>query len=165
MSALPAPTRPAEQMRQLDYLLGIFDCEGRALAMPPGTARPVKRTLATTLDLGGHWLFMRIDEAPTPDRPDAVCGNWQITYDRRRHCFLSLWTDSLGRWAEQTSDGWKEDTLEFVGAVPVNDKPGAVRDTLVRRSADEMLFLVEFQVDGTWTRALETTCRRRATAR
>jgi len=149
-----APPPPAAQIGQLAYFIGTFDCEGTALQVP------VKRKLISKMDLDGHWLFMRIDEAPSPDRPHPVCGNWQMTFDRAKDCFVSVWTDTLGRWAVQTSPGWEDDRMMFTGDIPVDGKPGTVRDILVRRSADEMLFLVEFRVDGAWTRYLDTTCKR-----
>ena len=148
-------------MGQLDPLLGTFDCEGEVLATPFSRRSALKRTLTTTLDLDGHWLFMRIQEEATSARPRPTHGNWQITFDRARGCFLSLWADNLGRWAVQTSPGWEDGSIAFTGDIPVNGKPGAVRDILVRRSADELLFLVEFRIDGAWTRFLESTCRRR----
>jgi hypothetical protein len=165
MTAAFTPPPPAEQLHQLDFLLGTFDCDGRVLATPFSSEQPLKRTLDTRRDLDGHWLFMRIDEAATRERPHPTCGNWQITFDQRRDCFASVWTDNLGRWALQTSNGWTGDTLQFTGDALVAGKPGAVRDTLVRRGADEMLFVVEFHVDGAWARFLESTCKRRQAPR
>jgi hypothetical protein len=147
-------------MGQLSYLIGTFECQGEVLATPLSAQALVRRKLTTRLDLDGHWLFMRIDEAETPDRPHPVSGNWQITYDRAKECFVSLWSDGLGRWAVQTCPGWEDDSLTFTGDILVGDKQGSVRDILVRRGAFEMLFLVEFQVYGEWTRYLETICRR-----
>jgi len=156
-----APTRPHPQLRQLDYLIGTFDCDGEVLATPFSMRHPMQRTLTSKLDLDGHWLFMRIDDVTTAEHPRPIRGNWQITFDQAEDRFVSLWADNLGRWALQTSAGWEGDSVAFVGDALVNGKPGAVRDTLTRRSADEMHFLVEFQIDGVWTRYLESTCRRR----
>jgi hypothetical protein len=156
-----APTRPAAQTTELDYLVGTFDCEGEVLATPFSDRTPLKRTLSSKRDLDGHWLFMRIDEAATSARPQPVSGNWQLAFDRSKGCFVGLWSDNLGRWAVQTSPGWEGDSLAFTGDTLVDGKPGSVRDTLTRRSADEMLFVVEFRIDGAWTRYLESACRRR----
>jgi hypothetical protein len=82
--------------------------------------------------------------------------NWQITFDGRQACFVALWTDTLGPWAVRTSPGWEDDRIAFTGATVVDGQPGLVRDTLTRRSGDELLFVVEFQVDGAWRRFLES---------
>lgn len=154
-SSLPAP-----QMRELSYFVGHFGCQGLVLDTTFSARHVFSRTLDGKIDLDGHWFFMRIDEAQTPEHAQPVRGNWQITFDRRAGCFVSLWTDNMGRWAEQRSPGWEGNRMAFTGDALVNQHPGAVRDTLVRNSADEMRFLVDFEIEGNWTRFIELTCLR-----
>lgn len=151
---------PAPQMRQLDYFVGHFRCQGLVLDTPFSLRHRFSRTLDGRMELDGHWFLMRIDEAETTEHTQPVRGIWQITFDRNAACFVSLWTDNMGRWAEQRSRGWDGNSLAFTGAALVNQRPGAVRDTLVRNTADEMRFLVDFEIEGSWSRFLELTCVR-----
>ena len=155
-------SRPAPQMGELDYFVGQFGCEGFVLDTPFSARHQFSRTLDGRIDLDGHWFFMRIDELETPAHTQPVRGNWQITFDRKAGCFVSLWTDNMGRWAEQRSPGWEGDNMAFTGPALVNQRPGAVRDTLVRNTVDEMSFLVDFEIEGCWTRFIELTCVRSA---
>ena len=151
---------PAPQMQELDYFVGRFECRGQVLDTPFSERHSFKRTLNGKMDLDGHWFFMRIDEVETSEHPQPVRGNWQITFDRDAARFVSLWTDNMGRWAEQHSPGWAGNSIAFTGSALVNQRPGAVRDTLIKDTADAMRFLVDFQIDGTWIRFIELTCIR-----
>ena len=103
----------------------------------------------------------QIDERKTAEHSRPLCGNWQMTFDRKVGIFVSLWTDNLGRWAEQSSPGWQGDSL----AATVGESPAVVRDTLIKTDADEMRFLVDFQIHDVWIRFMSLTCRRLRPAR
>lgn len=151
---------PAAQMRELDYLVGEWSCHGEVLETPFSTRHSVERALNSKMDLDGHWLLMQIDERKTAEHPRPLCGNWQMTFDRKIGVFVGLWTDNLGRWAEQSSPGWEGDNLAFTGPTIVGDSPAVVRDTLIKVGADEMRFLVDFQIHGAGIRFMSLTCRR-----
>src|SRR5262245_31236675 len=95
------PAESAAQMQSLSYLLGDFECHGEVLDTPFSTRHAFTRFLHGTMDLDGHWFFMRIDEVQTPEHPRPLRCNWQMTFDRSAQCFVSLWTDNMGRWAKQ----------------------------------------------------------------
>jgi hypothetical protein len=154
------PLEPAAQMRQLDCLVGAWSCRGEVLETPFSTQHSVERAMNAEMDLDGHWLFMLIDERKTAEHPRPLSGNWQMTFDRRAGHFVSLWTDNLGRWAEQSSPGWEGDRLAFTGPTTVDDRPAVVRDTLIKNGAGGLGFLVDFQIRGAWFRFMTLTCKR-----
>jgi hypothetical protein len=154
------PPLAAPQMSELVYLVGTFECQGEVLDSPLSTRHPLRRSMLGKLDLDGHWLFMRHDDLSTREHPQPIRGNWQITFDRSDQRFASIWTDNFGRCFAQSSPGWEGNSLAFTGSTTMSGQLGNVRDVFVRRGADEMSFLVDYQIEGVWGRVIELVCKR-----
>jgi hypothetical protein len=157
------PPHPAPQMRELAYLVGKFECQGEVLDSPLSARHHMERSMVGKLDLDGHWLVMRHEDLGTPEHPQPIRGNWQFTFDRTGQHFSSVWTDNFGRCFSQRSPGWEDNSLAFTGTTPMSGRLGNVRDVFVKRSADEMSFLVDYQIDGVWARVIELVCTRAKT--
>src|SRR5215471_18168141 len=95
---MAGPPKPAPEMKQLDFFVGSWKCDGKMLASPFGAEHPIKDTATGKADLDGFWVHVRIEEKKTKESPMPLKGNFQITYDPVDKKFHAIWNDNFGGW-------------------------------------------------------------------
>jgi hypothetical protein len=156
----PAP-KPAKEMDQLKVYDGAWTCEGSVPESPLGPARKTSTTVKFHSDLDGMWLSLRVDEAASKDNPHPYKGVGHMGYDAAAKKFLILWTDNTGGWAAQTSSGWEQDRMIWVGEGSMSGGKVSARDTFTKQGAD-LQHLGELQIEGKWVTVQDEVCRHAA---
>ena len=109
----------------------------------------------------GFWLRFNTAELPDGDNPNPLSATYVLGYDTSAGKYVSIWFDSNGGHATQTSAGWDDQTLVLDGQMTVGGFTFPLRDTFLRRTDDEYYHLAEVDMGQGWIRADEETVRRR----
>src|SRR5262249_46635887 len=107
--AMPAP-KPAPEMAQLKPFEGNWSCRREGPAGPLGPGQKTKSTVKSHTGMGGFWQVGTVTMAAPP-----MEGSFHITYDAGQKKYVMLWVDTMGGYAQQTSNGWEGDTMVFTG--------------------------------------------------
>lgn len=150
--------KPAPEMSQLEFFEGSWTCQGKVNESPMGPAGEVQSTADIKRDLGGFWQSGSI-KATMKNMPPME-GRFHVTYDPGRKQFVMMWVDSMGGWAQNTSNGWKGDTIVYEGESHMGPQTMTARDTFTRTDAATMTHTWEAQMNGKWTPLGEETCKK-----
>jgi uncharacterized protein DUF1579 len=154
------PPKPAPEMKQLDFFLGTWKCDGKMLANPMGPEHAMKTTATGKTDLDGFWVSVRVEEKKTKDSPMPIKGNFQMTYDAAGKKFQAVWVDNFGGWGPATSTGWEGDKMTFTGEMFGGGQKMGSRDSFTKKSDKEMVHVGEMQMGGKWSTMMEETCKK-----
>jgi hypothetical protein len=160
-----APPKPAAEMSQLSYMVGTWNCSGKAFASPFGPEHATEGVGKAQMALGGFRLVIHYDEAKTAANPMPYHGLQVVGWDSAQKAFDSVCFDVFGGACTQTSPGWKGNALVFEGTALMGGQKMGARDTFTKVSANEMTHKGEMQgADGKWAAGDEETCTRVAKA-
>ena len=160
-----APPKPATELGQLGYMVGTWNCSGKAFASPFGPEHASEGVAHAQMAMGGFRLVIHYDEMKTAANPMPYHVLQVVGWDAAQKAFDSHCFDSFGGACTQTSPGWKGDALVFDGSAAMGGQKMGARDTFTKVSATEMKHKGEMQgPDGKWMAADEETCIKGAKA-
>jgi hypothetical protein len=158
---MAGPPKPAPEMKQLDFFMGTWKCDGKMNAVPGiGAEHAMKSTATGKSDLDGFWVSVRVEEKKTKDSPLPIKGNFNMTYDAAAKKFEGLWNDNFGGWGHATSPGWEGDKIAFTGDMFMMGQKMGSRDSFTKKGDKEMVHTGEMQQGGKWTQIMEETCKK-----
>jgi hypothetical protein len=157
---MAGPPKPAPEMKQLDFFMGTWKCDGQMKATPMGGEHPMKTTATGKSDLDGFWVNVRVEEKKSKESPTPIKGNFQMTYDATGKKFHGLWNDNYGGWGNATSPGWEGDKISFTGDMYGMGQKMGSRDSFTKKSDKEMVHTGEMQMGGKWMVLMEETCKK-----
>lgn len=149
---------PHPALDQLKYFAGTWRCTGISNAQ--GKAHPTTARATAAWDRGGSVLSIRYQEQKSEANPTPLSAVEHLSYSQKLRKLVAEQSDSFGRRGSHTSAGWEGNKLVWAGEAHQAGMKTASRETFVRTGDDEFSHLGEFQVNGTWTRQVEETCRR-----
>ena len=150
--------KPAPEMSQLAYFEGSWTCQGKMNESPMGPAGEMQSTAEIKRDLGGFWQSGMIKG--TMKNMPPMEGRFHVTYDPAAKQFVMMWVDNMGGWAQNTSSGWKGDTMVYTGESHMGPQKMRTRDTFTR-AAGTMKHAWEAELNGKWTPLGEETCKKK----
>ena len=150
--------KPAPEMSQLAFFEGSWTCQGKMNASPMGPAGEMQSTADIKKDLGGFFQSGMI-KATMKGMP-PMDGRFHVTYDPGGKQFVMFWVDNMGGWAQNTSSGWKGDTMVYSGESHMGPQKMQTRDTFTRGTGT-MKHMWEAQMDGKWMTLGEETCKKK----
>jgi hypothetical protein len=152
---------PPPQLAELDYFRGTWDAEGIFHATPFSAQKPIRMLIEANLVYRGFWLQFNTAELADADNQNPLSATYVIGYDTGADAYQSIWFDSNGGRATQTSAGWNDGKLVLEGEMTAGGFTFPLRDTFVRRTDDEYYHLGEVDMGQGWIPADEETVRRR----
>jgi Protein of unknown function (DUF1579) len=155
------PPKPAPELANAKYLVGTWSCTGEAPESPFGPAHKTETTVMMKPDLDGFWIDGTVTEKKTASNPHPVKGMVHVGYDSAAKQFVMLWIDNFGARSTETSPGWEGDTLNFSGEMMMMGENTPVKDTFVKKGANELTHRGEMSMKGENHMMVEETCKRR----
>jgi hypothetical protein len=155
-----AAPKPDPAMRQLDFFVGVWLCDGRDSASSLGPEHPVQARIEFVPDLDGVWLAVHWQEQPT----SANTSPWKLenafTYDPTAREFVFLARDNTGIASSGTSAGWHGDAFVVSGSFGGDGKQIRFRDTYTRTGDGAFDFATEVDYGGQWTTDATLDCKK-----
>lgn len=158
-SAQQEMPKPAPEMAQIANFEGTWTCEGKMFETPMSPAGTIKSTTEIRRELNGFFQTGTIKGTAANMPPFE--GRFHATYDPGLKRFVMLWVDNMGGWAQNTSEGWKGDTMIYEGEGHMGGQTMKGRDTFVRSGPSTMKHTWAMQIDGKWVNAGEETCQKK----
>jgi len=162
----PAPARPstppgpAKELEALQPFEGAWTCEAMVPAPGAGPAQVIRSEMTLRRDLGGFWYAGRWVQEPTAERPQPLTRLFFWTYDPVLWKFAGGWLDDRGGWSAQTSPGWEDGRLTWIGHVTLTGQKATAREIYTPTRPGEFLHVHEVLDFTSWTRIAEERCRR-----
>jgi hypothetical protein len=153
------PPKPAPEMSQMAYFEGNWTCSGKMIDSPMGPGGPTKSTVNARRDLDGFFVT-GVVKGTMPNMP-PIEGRFHMTYDTGLKQFVMLWIDNMGAWAQNTSPGWKGDTLVYEGDGHMGGQTMKGRDTFTKSGPTSMKRVSEMEMNGKWMPMGEETCTKK----
>jgi hypothetical protein len=147
-------------LENLAFFEGRWRGTGTFFAMPWTAEKPIEMTIEVTRELGGGWYLTHTAERGGVENPHPLSALYLWGYDAAAGHYVAYWFDSNGGRAEQTSTGWVDDTLVFLGVMRAGGMTFPLRDTFVRKGPDSYYHLGEVELDGQWAAVDEEELRR-----
>ena len=159
-AAPTTPTRPPE-LAQLDFFQGNRSCTGKTFASPMGPEHATTATVHGTRAVGDMWLHISYDENKTAANPAPYHVGVYMGYDSGNKKFVEGCVDNFGGYCTLSSSGWNGDTMVFEGTADGSGPTVNVRDTFVKKGANEMTHTGEIQGENKqWSKTDEETCHK-----
>ena len=155
-----APTPPIE-LDQLKKFKGDWICTGEVPKGPLGPARKTSTSVSFRTDLDGMWISGQVEEAASPANPHAYRGTAYMTYDTAAKEFITLWVDNTGGWGRQTTKGWDQSRIVWLGEGSLMGSKVTARDTFTDQGAD-LKHVGEVQINGKWSLVQNEFCKPKA---
>jgi hypothetical protein len=152
-AAAVAGSPPAEQLHELDFLLGKLDCTFNTGVTSRGDTR---------LTLGGNYYQLEV-HSRNPDGTPKINGQWIIGWSAVDNAFQSYYVDDAQNQGTSSSPGWQDGHLDFVGSTIL----GAAGVRALTKDhftmIDENHFTLDafVQVKGQWVLVDTQDCHRR----
>lgn len=130
---------PAEQMHDLDFLLGSISCVVNTGTKMKGEIHPV---------LGGHYLEWRL----TVDRENGqhVNGVFVIGWNAADKVFSSYYYDDAYMQGSSTSTGWHDGIMTFEGQYTLGEARVEIRTMFERVDEDRFVVRESMLHEGEW---------------
>lgn len=154
----------AQQMSQLNFLLGSFKC---STAPYPGFGKlPMYETTRKILDGNYYQQVVKI----TFPGAGTFTADWTLGWDSVDHNYIAQYFDNLGTTGTATSTGWKNGHLVFPGQYVKVVTPGGASGsaTGAKETAEDDYTIAgsghyidtsEILKDGKWTVAGASNCQ------
>ena len=162
---LTAVTAAANQhmenpMKQLEPLLGTWQCTGIAYATPwfPEHATTAEVTQKWAMD--GKWLMYSYAEKKTAENPMPFAASGYMGYDPEMKMYVVGGVDSTGGYATGASNGWTGDALVFEGPWHIGGMTAKSRDTFTKKG-NQITHLGELEYEGKWLKMGQETCTKK----
>ena len=149
--------KPDPKSKELQWFVGSWQCTGKSWGM--GKELPTKANVVVAWTLNGFWLQTKYVETKTEKNVYPIAATLLWSYDAGQKQFVSGSVDNTGGYSTEASDGWKGDTLTWSGAGH-GMMPGNVRETFLKKSANELVHTGETETKGAWMKTDEERCKR-----
>lgn len=150
----PAPAPPAPEVAALGkQLAGAWSCKGVALH-GDGSSQPLQPSLAIKLDLDDAWLVTTLVEKAGNLKRTEYC-----TYDATAKEWTRVQLINTSARALSTSPGEQNGKWTWTGTAtsPTGTQP--LRDC-EQRDGKQLRLWGEAQLDGTWQKTYDVTCKK-----
>lgn len=155
---LPRP----ELLRQLDFFVGLWDCDGVAEASHLGARHALRSTFEMHRALGGRWYRLQCVEQATPENPSPITVTNHWGYDAEHGCLVRSFHASTGAWGTASSAGFVDGTLVWDGEISQsNGLRLRFRQTVSKTGPNSLDEAMDVEIDGVWVRRGSLCCRRR----
>ncbi|HYK00637.1 MAG TPA: DUF1579 family protein [Thermoanaerobaculia bacterium] len=150
-----------DMLRQLDPLVGKWQCKGMAYATPWFPEHPTVGEVSQEWILDGKWLAYTYAEKTTAENPTPFTATGYFGYDPEAKMLVVGGVDSTGGYATGASKGWKNDVLTFEGPWHIGGTTANARDTFTKNGSNEVTHLGELEYEGKWVKLGQETCTRK----
>lgn len=147
-------------LRQLDPLIGKFQCKGMAFASPMGPEHATVASVDVKWILGGQWAQFTYGEKKTTANPKPFTVTGFFGYDAEQKKYVSNGVDSMGGYGTSAADGWNGDEMVFVGPYHAGGMTMNGRDTFTKVGTNELKHMYEVEQNGSWQKMSQETCTR-----
>ncbi|MEX0938231.1 MAG: DUF1579 domain-containing protein [Pirellulales bacterium] len=160
---VPQPSKPTEQHKWLQQLVGEWETRGEMSAGPEKDPIVCEGT-ENIRSIGGLWT---ISENKSNYMGVEVTGVMTLGYDAKAEKFVGTWVDSmfnhLWKYEGTLSDDGKKLTLMTEGPSPTEpDQMFKYRESIEIKSPDQKVFTSAIQVeDGQWVTFATITAQRK----
>lgn len=151
----------ADPLRQLDPLVGMWQCKGTAYQTPWFPEHPTVGEVSQKWILDGKWLAFTYAEKKTTQNPMPFTATGYFGYDPEVKMYVVGGVDSTGGYSTGASSGWAGDAMTFEGPWHIGGMTSKARDTFTRKSANEVTHKGELEYEGKWMTLSEETCTRK----
>ena len=148
------------KLKELQPIIGTFQCTGTAFASPMAPEHPTKATVHATWTVGGAWLQIRYTEIKTAKNPHPfdLLALWGYTEETQ--VFVAGTVDVMGGYSTSQSRGWEDDKFVLTGPMHSGGSTSNGRDTFTRVGRNEIDHEGEMEVNGTWQKTDKEVCKR-----
>ena len=150
-----------DMLRQLDPLVGTWQCKGIAYTTPWFPEHPTAATVSQEWTLGGKWLAFTYAEKKSAENPMPFTTTGFFGYDPEVKMLVVVGVDSAGGYSTESGSGWVGDVLTFEGPWHMGAMTAKVRDTFTKKSAREVAHMGELEYEGKWMKLGQETCTRK----
>src|SRR4051794_12608777 len=148
------------KLKEVQVVLGSWQCTGMTFASPYGPEHPTKATVHGTWILGGAWLQINYTEMKTAKNPHPYAVQAVWSYDEEPKAFVAGSTDNTGGYSTQKSPGLEGDKLVFTGPMHGGGMTMNSRDIFTRVGKNEIRHESEMEEKGVWKPLDKETCKR-----
>jgi hypothetical protein len=150
-----------DMLRQLDPLVGTWQCKGIAYATPWFPEHQTLGDVSQKWILDGKWLAFTYAEKKTERNPMPFTATGYFGYDPEVKMLVVGGVDSGGGYSTGASSGWVGDVLTFEGPWHMGAMTSKARDTFTKKGANEMTHLGELEYEGKWMKLGQEMCTRK----
>jgi Protein of unknown function (DUF1579) len=151
----------ADPMRQLDPMIGMWQCKGTAFQTPWFPEHPTTAEVSEKWILDGKWVAFTYAEKKTAQNPMPFTATGYFGYDPELKMYVVGGVDSIGGYSTGASKGWMGDTITFEGPWHMGAMTATSRDTFTKKGANEIRHKGELEYEGKWMTLGEETCTRK----
>lgn len=155
--AMMAAPKPAEEMKQLKDMVGVWKCEGKMVM--GGKEIPEKSGATFTWDLDKHFLSARYDSPKTKENPTGYKGRVMYGWDPVAKQFVAMGVDNMGGISVMTSKGWSGETMEWTGKTKAMGKEHDAHQKVMKTGPREVA-LSGGMGSGAEAMTWESTCKK-----
>jgi hypothetical protein len=157
MAPMEAP-KPNPALDQIKYFAGTWSCTG--MAWVDGKEHNTTGKVTMAWDLDNFFMDLRYQERKTAANPHPITAveHWGYSDELKR--LIAGQVDSMGGYGTQSSAGWEGDSMVWTGDSHTMGMKVPTRDTFVRKGVDEVTHLGESQMNGSWVKQDQETCKR-----
>ncbi|MEA2604112.1 MAG: hypothetical protein QOF89_5104 [Acidobacteriota bacterium] len=155
-----APPGPGSELGQLSFFAGEWSCKGHVEATPFGPAHATQATVHLSKELGGFWYVGHYAEKKTAENPQPMSFEFVEGYAPAAKTFTLDGFDAFGNRSHQTSPGWKDGKLVYVGESTGDGPATPARDTFTKKGDAALEHMGEMQIEGKWTAIDRESCTR-----
>jgi hypothetical protein len=149
---------PAPQLKDNEhFFVGHWSCTGKSMGGPMGPAGPRSSKLAASMDLGGHWMQLKVTPQEGPMKGKEMVDSFS-GWDGTQHVRFDF---GPGGMHKLTSKGFEGDKIVFEGEGWMGGDKMNVRHTITKKSPTEFDSLFEVGSAGAaMAPALEEHCKK-----
>ena len=153
--------KPAPEMDRAKWMVGTWQCTGKAMASEMGPEHPTEAQVVIEMALDDHWLQAHYREKKTAQNPMPISGDEAWSYDPAGKMWNRLAIDSMGGWEIGTAKGWEKGKMAFTSDAVMGGKKMKIRDTFTEKNPREIDYLGEMGTpDGKWTALWSVNCKK-----
>ena len=159
--AADAPPGPNPKLKELQYFVGTWQCEGTGFAFMGTPQHKTTATVEASWTLNNYWLSLYYHENKTAINAQPVAVRVFWGWDEQVKKFASGSVDDMGTYEIQNSPGWEGSKLTFNGDMHGGGTTMKVRDVFTKVSATKVEHMSEVDMNGKWTKLDEETCTKK----
>ena len=150
-----------DMLRQLDPLIGTWQCKGIAYATPWFPEHPTVGEVSQTWILDGKWMAFTYAEKKTTENPMPFTVTGFFGYDPEVKMLVVGGVDSTGGYSTGASKGWVGDVMTFEGPWHIGGMTAKARDTFTKKGANVVTHMGELEYEGKWMKLGEESCTKK----
>ena len=155
------PMKPAPEMDKVKWMVGTWQCTGKAMASPMGPEHPTEATVTSEMTMDGFWSLSHYREKKTAQNPMPISGDEYWGYDSTEKMWDRVVVDNMGGFATGNSKGWEKGKLVWMSEGMMGGQKMKFRDTFTEKSPREVNYVGQMGTpDGKWAVAWETNCKK-----